>query len=122
MNILSKTKLRWTRVVFAGGHRLHVPDAPGIYSIGRATDSHGLVYELDIQYIGKTMNLRRRFQEHLDPFSNHPKKFGQWPVEHGWVFEYARASGSELDKLERSMIQDIEPAENQIMYAGGKND
>ena len=55
---------QWKNIPLLKPFGIEVPPAPGIYAITHAERALGLPMRNRIVYVGRSVNLRRRFREH----------------------------------------------------------
>jgi excinuclease UvrABC nuclease subunit len=112
---------KWAFIPMVLSSRRSIPKISGVYAINRVKRIEGLPINIEVLYIGKSNNLWRRFEEHLDPTKEHNlevNKSIRWgaPIE----FWYFSVKESGLKHMEELLIQKIEPKYNIIRY-GDKN-
>ena len=100
------------------GHQSRIPAVSGLYAILRAPRLHGLPVEWEIAYIGKTLNLRRRFREHAIPWRERSRALRGSSIYRDPDFEfwYRELGADQLDRGERDLIRRIQPALNLMRY------
>lgn len=117
-----KKTLAWHSAPFKRARARQIPTIPGVYVIKEVGRVLGLPVAHRIVYVGKSLNLRRRFNEHCDPYSEHNQKLlvETWASE--LEFWFAPAPGEEIDGLEQTLIRELSPSANVITYGGKRND
>ena len=65
------SSLRWRYKPLSGSNS-SVPTSPGVYAIGHCDSVHGLELNRVYVYVGESMNLQRRFGEHLPDTEDNP--------------------------------------------------
>ncbi|MCY3794148.1 MAG: GIY-YIG nuclease family protein [Gammaproteobacteria bacterium] len=88
-----------------------VPEQSGVYAFCRVSRSNGLPFELNVVYIGRAKNLRRRFREHMNPMTEH-----NWQLFNalkGSAIEFWYTEADDIEPLEKALIQVIDPDFNQ---------
>lgn len=106
--------LRWTTLATVHGKNLNIPEAPGVYGYAEVRRVQGLPVEVRWMYIGKARNLRRRIS------NGHDARYEKNPRLRSWLGRcrgdvelwFARVDETDLDRVERSLIVDIQPIFN----------
>src|SRR5687767_5185966 len=113
-------KAKWLQISLQGVLDARVPAVSGIYAILRAPRLHGLPIEWEISYIGKSLNLRRRFREHAIPWRERSIALRGSAVYRGpdLEFWYQELEPDQLDRGERDLIRRVQPALNLMRYGG----
>ena len=100
--------------------RWQIPAKAGVYVISEIRRNHGIPVYTEILYVGKTMNLKRRFGEHLDPYRSHNADlYGSIKTAKNLEFWFQVIAKEQLDFWERKLITDLGPKHNQIRYGAG---
>ncbi len=86
----------------------------------RADRAFGLPIQLDVIYVGKSKNLRRRFLDHTNPWREHNESLNNMGNREKWEFWYLSLPGEEIDRAERKLINASTPMTNHILYRGAK--
>ena len=91
----------------------HVPARPGLYAIGHDESCLGLEVGRVYVYIGETVNLRRRLEEHTPVNEQNPglKKYLRTMGAKAKCW-YAVADKGELKRSERVLIRKFQPRFN----------
>ena len=95
-----------------GPHALcMIPECSGVYVISKVNKLHGYIIESDTLYVGQSKNLRLRTKQHLSPSETNPFL---WGLEDEEDVEIAilRAPVSQLDDIERDLIEKKQPPGN----------
>jgi len=110
--------MNWRSISFLPSLDGHVPQSAGLYAILRAERVQGLPVAWDIDYVGKSVNLRRRFREHAAPWRERSRAIRQGRVyrEEGWEFWFKVVRAEDLDKGEQELIRRIKPRANVLLY------
>jgi hypothetical protein len=111
----------WSSTSIARHTGLDVPPVPGLYAILRISRVVGFPVIQEVFYVGRSVNLRRRFKEHAIPWRerNARIRFGPVHRDRDWEFWYRAIPKEDLDKAERQLITALQPAANSIRYTGG---
>src|SRR5262245_12769267 len=90
---------------------------PGVYAIGRGGRLPGLPVRAEWAYVGRTESLRRRLLEHSSTVEENPG-LRAWLRRNREKLEvWLLAADSSLSRrLERALIQEIQPLFNRIRY------
>lgn len=104
----------WRSIAFSDRLAGGIPNQPGVYAIVRVRRVHALPVQLDLIYAGKSLDLRRRFREHVSPWRERNERLQK--SEGGWEFWFRKLPLSELDKVERDIIRQSLPPGNVIQY------
>src|SRR4051812_35441409 len=100
----------WRSIQFiinlAGG----VPAHAGVYAIVRVRRVHALPVEVEMIYAGQSLDLRRRFREHVLPWRERNQRLRR--VEGNWEFWFRKLPVSDLDRIERDLIRQTAPPGN----------
>jgi len=96
--------------------RASVPPGSGVYVIVAVRRVLDFPAQLDLLYVGKSKNLRRRFIEHSDPWSEHNLGLKQVAFDVPLEFWHASVSEDALDSVERELIQQANPSANVVTY------
>jgi len=115
-------KALWKPVSMQGRLQIQVPTSSGLYAILRVPRVHGLPVEWEIAYVGKTLNLRRRFREHATPWRERSPTVRASAIyrDPNLEFWYRELNSDLLDRGERELIRRIQPTLNMIRY-GAEN-
>lgn len=105
------TTLDWSSVRAASGMYSFVPKRNGVYAFCRVHRCHGMPLDLNVVYVGKATNLRRRFREHLNPLAEHNAALFQALQERNIEFWFAKCS--DIDTMEKTLIESTTPLFNQ---------
>ena len=103
--------LAWSSIPAALGGEPFVPETPGVYAFCDVRRRHNMPFDLTAIYIGKARNLRRRFRDHLNPLAEHNLQLFDALKRDGVEFWFAVSS--EIDALEKKLIEDLDPPFNQ---------
>ncbi len=108
--------LLWKSLALKKGLARHVPAKSGVYVIRSVKRVMNLPVTQEFIYIGKSVNLQRRYKEHcsLDAEHNAELLTVRWNQELG--FWYAFASKSKISELEKQLISQLDPKTNIIKY------
>ena len=109
---------KWKPIAMQAAMSTRVPPVSGLYAILRAPRLHGLPIDWEIAYIGKSRNLRRRFQEHVVPWRERSTTLRWSPTyrDKDLEFWYRELATDQLDHGERELIRRVQPALNMIRY------
>jgi excinuclease UvrABC nuclease subunit len=112
---MSSTFKNWRSTSFSAGARTSVPDQSGVYAILRVERVLGLPRTSEVLYIGKSLSLRIRLGQHLNPHTAHNEvsfandrttlEFWCHPV-----------PSAQLNSAEQDLIRSIKPKTNKILY------
>jgi excinuclease UvrABC nuclease subunit len=113
---------KWSRIPFVAGLESDVPKDSGIYVINRTNWVLGLLLEMAVIYVGQSVNLRRRYREHVSPWRSTNERLVSISRESGTEFWYMKVPPEHLDEVERELIRTIQPAANRLRYIGVDHD
>ena len=73
-------------------------------------------------YVGKSKNLNRRFNDHVDPSEPNPKLYGlaNKATHEFWWLPFEDFQVKDLDEVEKFYIQELKPDGNKIGKGGKK--
>ena len=114
--------LMWTNTHLLKGKAMQVPQRSGLYAITDVDRAFGLPVKINILYVGKARNLRRRFSDHSSPWREHNAGLQSLDGSKLLEFWYSEVPCEQLDQLERRLIQQGQPSKNIIKFGGKKND
>jgi excinuclease UvrABC nuclease subunit len=90
------------KLLFQRDQYLQVPELSGCYVLANTDD--------DILYAGQAVNLKQRFQHHLDnPEKTHPTREGI-----AWKFWYLKYDNKKLSFLENTWLQEFQQREGKL--------
>jgi len=100
---------RWNFTDYDRGTDIAVPQEAGIYVVARVTRRHGLPLQVEPWYVGQSIDLNRRYRQHLDhtepnPALNRLLISGTNDFEFWW----SRVSRPDLTRIEKRLINDLE--------------
>ena len=75
---------------------------------------------IDALYVAKTINLRRRFDEHADLWREHNKILIAALLNRPWECWFAEIDLKDIDEAERRLISETRPPANHIHYKNWK--
>ena len=122
MNFEINDHINWINEKFIRHFAYRIPKLAGVYAIADVNRVLGLPTEIDLLYIGKAKNLRRRFLDHIDPRREHNKGLLLKKATHDIEFWFSEQSVNKIENLEKHLIQESNPSENIIRYGGRKNE
>ena len=70
---------------------------------------------MDILYVGKSNNLKRRFAEHLNPWREHNSMLNNLKENSSLEFWYQILKKNEITSTEKDLIQTLNPKYNQLL-------
>jgi hypothetical protein len=110
----------WKQISMHAKLKDRVPATSGLYAILRAPRLHGLPVEWEIAYVGKSLDLRRRFQEHSIPWreSSSTVRSSELYRDPDLEFWYRELPQDRLDHGERELIRRVQPPLNLMRYGG----
>jgi len=97
-----------------------IPSHSGVYAIVAAKRVLNFPAQMELLYIGKSKNLRRRFLEHADPWLEHNHALKQVALNENLEFWHAFVNEDLLDITERQLISQANPPANVITYGARK--
>ena len=103
--------MNWSYIRALSGRTRFVPESKGVYAFCRVKRMCGMPFHIEVSYVGKATNLRRRFREHLSPLTEH--NLGLFNTLQQSNIEFWYAEAPEIDQLEKSLISEINPPFNQ---------
>lgn len=112
---MSSTFKNWRSTSFSAGARNSVPDQSGIYAILRVERVFGLPRASEVLYIGKTLNLRKRLGQHLNPQTAH-NEVSFAPDRPTFEFWCHLVPSELIDSAEQDLIRSVKPKTNKITY------
>jgi excinuclease UvrABC nuclease subunit len=117
--MLKKSDLRWIACLPLRASDGHIPSKPGIYLVLRCDRVVGVPTAVEVLYVGRTLNLRRRFGDHLDLWRGHNlelsdalKTYNKKHLE----FWFSVQSKSDLVAIEKRAIRALIPKFNIVRY------
>ena len=102
-----------------GTSNLVVPATQGIYVLSHLTTFEGFPVQWEHVYVGRTIDLRRRLDEHT-PHAEAEPRIRRYIVRHldtMWVWYTTQLMLLSLEELERSIIRRIQPRFNVVHNA-----
>jgi hypothetical protein len=107
-------KLQWSTVATVHGRNLNIPESSGVYGYAEVTRVQGLPVAVRWVYIGKGLNLRRRISNGHDHRYERNVRLRNWLRRSNRNVElwFARVDAQDLDRVERSLVRDIQPEFN----------
>ena len=112
--------VRWKDNKFNRALAGHVPQRPGVYAIVGVRRVMGLLTDVDVLYVGRTKNLRRRFGQHTDPWRQHNDDITKIMARSQLEFWYLEVPEQELAQVEKQLIRKSNPRTNKILYGERK--
>jgi excinuclease UvrABC nuclease subunit len=97
-----------------------VPQDSGVYVITDVNRVMGLPTSINVLYVGKANNLRRRFLDHVSPWREHNKGLLSIDSSGTLEFWFSEYPSEQIDQLERELIRESKPSQNVIKYGGVK--
>jgi hypothetical protein len=91
-----------------------IPRGPGVYAIVRVRRVHSLPVTMEMIYAGKSLDLRRRFREHVLPWRERNERLRQ--ADTSWEFWFRKLPAADLDRVERDIIRQALPPGNVLTY------
>jgi excinuclease UvrABC nuclease subunit len=112
--------ISWKNTGFFKSMASNVPLDSGVYVITDTNRVMGLPTNIDILYVGKAKNLRRRFLDHVDPWREHNKGLLTINKTSSLEFWFSEFPSEKIDQLEKDLIKESKPSQNIIKYGGVK--
>ena len=103
---------KWKSIPFLPALGGSVPGEPGIYAVVRHPRVLGLPIEHRVLYVGRSRNLRRRFSQHVRPWSQHSRLLNPAENDGSWEFWFAPMPEADLAPLEYELIRQVQPCAN----------
>lgn len=103
---------KWKSSTFSPALSFLIPKESGVYAIVRLRRIMGLPTQLEVLYVGKSNNLRRRFAEHANPWREHNEVLNSITDRDNWEFWYLGLPQKELNTAERDLIRASNPITN----------
>ncbi|WP_428807139.1 GIY-YIG nuclease family protein [Vibrio lamellibrachiae] len=107
---------RWHQYRLNQSARFNIPTEPGVYVLIENQIVNGLPLNNRALYVGKTENLRRRFNDYSNPQKVHNELVGERIMNNQVEFWYTKVSSHDLDRVERLFIHDFNTPMNKIKY------
>lgn len=104
----------WRNIQFLENLAGGVPKQPGVYAIVRVRRVHALPVLMELVYAGKSLDLRRRFREHVIPWRERNHLLRQ--SDGSWEFWFRSLPAADLDRVEREIIRKALPPGNVLHY------
>ena len=104
----------WRSIQFVENLAGGIPKQPGVYAIVRVRRVHALPVQMEMVYAGKSLDLRRRFREHVVPWRERNLRLRQ--ADGSWEFWYRKLPALDLDRIERDIIRQALPPGNVLQY------
>ena len=120
MKNTSLARVSWKNTGFFKSMAYRVPQSSGVYVITDVKRVVGLPTSINVLYVGKATNLRRRFLDHVNPWREHNKGLLLMGDTGTWEFWFSEYPSEQIDQLERELIRDSKPSQNIIKYGGIK--
>jgi excinuclease UvrABC nuclease subunit len=114
--------INWNSSKFIKHFAYQIPMLSGVYAIADVNRILGLPTDIQLLYVGRAKNLRRRFLDHINPWREHNKGLLAKNDVGRFEFWFSEQSIDKIDKFEKHLIREINPSENIIRYGGKKND
>ena len=118
-------KIRWMQVPLLRSSQIGLPEAPGVYNFLQTRRIGNIPYDIVSFYIGKSLNIKRRFGQHIDPWRSHNTNLfnliNYSKVDDNLEFWFAELPKEAISKVEDYLIKNLKPKFN-ISNKGKKND
>jgi excinuclease UvrABC nuclease subunit len=105
----------WKNEMYSLPSQRFVSSKPGIYAIMSVRRLAGMPLGVEILYVGKSINLQRRFGEHLNPWREHNRGLNNLPKSNSLEFWYYTLPKEEISNTEKYLIQTLNPKYNQLL-------
>ncbi len=108
----------WRRAYSLDAARAEAPTLSGVYAIALAKSVANLPVSLEWVYIGRSSNLRRRFDEH-GPILEQHDELREWIIANRDRIEtwFTLREATESARLEKYLIRQLKPRFNRIRYS-----
>ena len=108
------SSLRW-RFKHLSESNSSVPTSPGVYVIGHHDSLHGLELNRVYVYVGETINLQRRLEEHLPETEENPNLRAYLRRNYTTaVCWYAPTEASRRRAIQDDLIRELQPQFNTL--------
>ena len=109
-------ELEWKSIALKKGLERHLPAKAGIYVVKEVQRIMNLPVSQKFIYVGKSLNLERRYKDHCSIGSEHNPGLLTERLNKDLEFWYALANKDQITKLEKELIKAIKPTANIVMY------
>lgn len=113
-------RVSWKNTRFFKSMASSVPQDSGVYVITDVNRVMGLPTSIEVLYVGKANNLRRRFLDHVSPWREHNKGLLAINNDRSLEFWFSEYPADQIGQLEKELIQAGKPSQNVIKYGGVK--
>ena len=117
--MLNLNKMMWKNEYFEINRLSRIPTLSGIYIVSDVSRIANIPTNLDIYYIGKSKNLKKRFGQHLDPYKSHNSEFYNKVYQVSLIksleFWYVRIAEEDLKEIEDKLIKALKPKFNKLL-------
>ena len=110
---------KWNHTRYSQSIQKSVPDRPGVYMITETKRLYNLPLKIEILYVGKSNNLRRRLGEHLNIHGGRNNKIKQLRLTNSSPLEYwyQELPKNEISTFEKDLIRNLQPEYNTLLKA-----
>lgn len=105
---------KWSWVKYCHGLEQAVPNRSGVYTLAKVKRAFGLPVSMEIVYVGRSVNLRRRYREHNHLYEPNPALSQLADKAEGIEFWFLELPGAELASIEQMLIGSLQPGANRI--------
>ena len=122
MKLTDNLHINWKNIQFIKHFAYRIPKLAGIYAIADVSRILGLPTDIQLLYVGRAQNLKKRFLDHIDPRREHNKGLLSRNTTNNFEFWFFELSEDKINHFEKYLIRESNPLENSIRYKGEKND
>jgi hypothetical protein len=114
--LATSDRFGWTTVPLSPHFRSDVPWSPGLYAVLDIPRAAGLPTGASVLYVGRSLILRRRLDDHLSHFRAHNPQVARLPHDGSLEFWFKQYDREEIADAERVLIRSAQPKLNSIRY------
>ena len=113
---------RWQSNRVSQSAAFEIPTDSGVYVLMENKRINGLPIDNRVLYVGKSINLRRRFLDYSNPRKVHNELVGERLFHGNIEFWCTRVAPENLDNIERTFINEFKAPMNKIKYKEHNNE
>ena len=114
-------KLNWMQVPAVKSSYNNLPNKAGVYNFLKVKRINNVPLSAKSYYVGKSLNLKRRYSDHLDPWRSHNKNLfnimNNKETKDEIEFWFSELPEDQITKIEKILIKNLNPEFN-IIYKG----
>ena len=117
-------KLNWTQVPAIKSSYNALPNKAGVYNFLKVQRINNIPLSAKSYYVGKSLNIRKRYSDHLDPWRSHNKNLfdimNNKKTKNEIEFWFSELPENQITRIEKILIKNLNPEFN-IIYKGKEN-